>query len=164
MSSAGKGSPSPQARTRIELVRGHWSLGERDEALVCLERLAAAEPAAGGLRELVEELRAELESESESALGERFAALVRQLSAVEPIAPLSGSPLVTGTLASLLVEQGHTEQALAVAEDVLRTRPDDVRARAVRERLRASQLARVIERLEHWLGNIERLKRGSAQA
>ena len=156
--------PTAQARTRLELARGHWSLGEQDESLVCLERLAAAEPEAAGLAGLVEELRGELGSQDAGGIGMRLAALARRLQALEPVAPRAGSPLVTGTLASLLVEQGHTEQALAVAEDVLRARPDDAHALAVRERVRGGPAQRALDRLERWLGNIERLKRGSAQA
>jgi hypothetical protein len=161
--SSGSG-PSPQARTRLELARGHWSLGEREEALLCLERLAGAEPEAEGLAPLVEELRREPGLGAEGALGERFAALARRLQPPEPIAPAPGSPLATGTLASLLVEQGHREQALAVAEGVLRDRPDDARALAVRERVRGGHTQRSLARLERWLGNLERLKRRGAQA
>ena len=158
------GPVGTKARIRLELARGHWSLGEREEALVCLERLAASEPEAEGLGALVEELHAELASEGPAELVERFAALARLLEPPEAIAPAVDSPLVTGTLASLLVEQGHAEQALAVAEGVLRSRPDDPRALAVRERLRGSQTQRIVERLESWLARIERSKRGSAPA
>jgi hypothetical protein len=151
-----------QARTRLELARGHWSLGERDEALVCLERLADLDAAADGLVALVGELQSECGSDDAPA--QRLAALARRLRPEEPVAPPAGSPLATGTLASLLVEQGHAQQALAVAEDVLRARPDDARALAVRERVRGGQTQRVLERLERWLSNIDRLKRRGAQA
>lgn len=164
MTGAGTGQSSTAARTRLELARGHWSLGEREEALVCLERLAATDPEAEGLAALVDELHAELGIEGPADLAERFGALARQLEPPQPLAPAADSPLVTGTLASLLVEQGHAEQALAVAEGVLRSRPDDPRALAVRERLRGDQSQRILERLETWLANIERAKRGSAPA
>jgi hypothetical protein len=130
---------------RLELARGHWSLGERDEALVCLERLANIDVRAEGA--------------GDDAVAGRLEALGRRLRPSEPIAPAPGSPLATGTLASLLVEQGHGAAALAVAEDVLRARPDDERALAVRERVRGGSSRRALERLERWLSNLERLKR-----
>jgi hypothetical protein len=163
MTLAGKTGAMQQARTRLELARGHWSLGERDEAVVCLERLAALDAAAEGLLALVEDLQTDCGTDGDSP-AQRLAALARRLRPDDPIAPPAGSPLVTGTLASLLVEQGHAQQALAVAEDVLRARPDDARALAVRERVRGGQAQRVLERLERWLSNIDRLKRRGAQA
>ena len=149
-----------RAKTRLELARGHWSLGEREEAVVCLERLADADPGAQGLVPLIEELREDCGAQSAAACGARLEALARRLAPAEPIAPAPGSPLATGTLASLLVDQGHGAAALAVAEDVLRARPDDARALAVRERVRGGgQPRRALERLERWLGDIERLRR-----
>ena len=41
-------------------------------------------------------------------------------------------------LAKLLADQGYSEKALRVAEDVLRKNPDDQRASAVRDRLQAN--------------------------
>jgi hypothetical protein len=147
---------------RLDLARGHWSLGERDEALVCLERLADIDARAEGLAPLVEEL---LLGAGDDAVAGRLEALGRRLRPPEPITPAPGSPLATGTLASLLVEQGHGAAALAVAEDVLRARPDDERALAVRERVRGGASRRALERLERWLSNLERLKRsGGARA
>lgn len=155
---------SAVARTRLELARGHWSLGEREEALVCLERLASAEPRSPGLADLVGEWSSEVDADGPPDLAGRFSALAQELRPPQPIAPAADSPLVTGTIASLLVEQGHAEQALAVAEGVLRSRPDDPRALAVRERLLGGPVPRIVERLERWLANIERAKRGSAPA
>jgi hypothetical protein len=155
MTSAGGTGQAQRARTRLELARGHWSLGEREEALICLERLADSDLQAEGLAALVEELR---EDPLEASVAERLEQLARRLNPPEPIAPQPGSPLATGTLASLLVDQGHGAAALAVAENVLRARPDDARALAVRERVRGGP-QRSIERLERWLGDIERLRR-----
>jgi hypothetical protein len=147
-----------QARTRLELARGHWSLGECDEAVLCLERLAAADPGAEGLAALLQELREDL-AVTPDALSERIDALVRRLPPAEPIAPAPESPLATGTLAGLLAEQGHGAAALEVAEGVLRARPDDQRALAVREQVHGVRTRRALERLERWLGEIERIRR-----
>jgi hypothetical protein len=159
MSGAGASGQTQRARTRLELARGHWSLGEHEEALVCLERLEESDPQAAGLAALVEELRDDPSAGAPADVAERLEALARRLNPPAPIAPLPGSPLATGTLASLLVDQGHGAAALAVAEDVLRARPDDVRALAVRERVRGGQPQRALERLERWLGQIERRRR-----
>ena len=64
--------------------------------------------------------------------------------------------LSTSTLAELLADQGHAEQALRVAEDVLRRDPEDTRAQAVRGRLQPKRSARErqIAELERWLANL----------
>jgi hypothetical protein len=70
----------------------------------------------------------------------------------------------TSTVAELLAEQGHTDKALAVTDDVLRRNPRDERALAMRERLMAGdhrkspEVARVLER---WLANAVRAGRRS---
>jgi hypothetical protein len=163
-------APGWQARTRLELARGHWSLGEHGEALACLERLADADPHVEGLAALIEELRSDAVAVPDD-VSQRLRGLEQRVHPARPIAPPSGSPLVTGTLASLLVDQGHAAEALAIAEDVLRERPGDARALAVRERVRGPERGAcsdpsrgAIERLEKWLAAIQRLKRGEARA
>lgn len=76
----------------------------------------------------------------------------------------------TSTLAELYAAQGLPKRALDAAEDVLRRNPGDERARALRDRMLAGQSegddsddlarahARVIEELERWLRNVERLR------
>ena len=156
MSGAGGSEQAQRSKMRLELARGHWSLGEREEAVVCLERLAESDPQAEGLATLVEELRGDPEARGADDARERLERLARRLDPPRAIAPLPGSPLATGTLASLLVDQGHGAAALAVAEDVLRARPDDARALAVRERVRGARPHGALERLERWLADIER--------
>jgi hypothetical protein len=156
--------PGWQARTRLELARGHWSLGEPAEALLCLERLVAVEPAAEGLSELLEDLRDELGLSGPDDLRERLAALEKRVRRPEPVVPPASSPLATGTLASLFVDQGHAVQGLALARDVLRERPEDARARQVFERVHVERTQRVIERLERWLAGIRRSRGGEVHA
>lgn len=76
--------------------------------------------------------------------------------------PLPSTP----TVAELLAEQGHTDRALAVTDDVLRRNPRDARALAMRERLvagdhrKSAEVARVLER---WLENAVRAGRRSQE-
>jgi hypothetical protein len=83
------------------------------------------------------------------------------------------APLATPTVARLLAEQGHPEQALLIAADVLRRNPDDARALAVRaslerpaapERTPSGRNGRIVAELERWLGNLVRRKQGGAWA
>ncbi|MFQ5698671.1 MAG: tetratricopeptide repeat protein [Myxococcota bacterium] len=147
---------------RLELAQGHWDIGEYEEALLCLER--ALSDARGGpqdprLAELASALAGGLTwragDAASSALRARLDRVVTQASEVESLS----SPLATPTLAGLLLEQGHPQQARRVAEEALRRRPEDPRARAVWTRLAQEEAAtsgrprrqRTIEELERWL-------------
>ena len=149
-------SDSSQAEIRLQLARGHWSLGERDEAIECLLRAAAGDPELGGLVEQVDKFALECDDP-------RLAALQEQL--FTGLAPDQEppSPLHTATMAELLADQGHEARALRVAEDVLSRNPGDERAQAVQQRLTrpAAGRSKKTVALERWLGRIrERGHRG----
>lgn len=160
---------------RLDLARGHWALGEHDDAIFCLERVAQDDPSTPNLLELAESFLAELAGGTEQALlTDRLNELCRHVMEAEgKRAPEERSNLATSTLAELLERQGHAERALAVAEDVLRRDPADERAREVRGRLlaqadpappdgRREQLAE----LERWLDNLRTRppRRGAVRA
>ena len=162
-------------RIRVDLARGHWQLGERADALACLERSAAASPLYDGLLALVESCLEDLESGGAEELALRLAALRAQIldAQDEHSAEAMPAPLATSTVARLLADQGHPEKALAVAADVLRRNPSDARALAVRaslaqprppRRSQSSTNARVVAELQHWLANLSRQKHGGASA
>lgn len=170
---------------RLELAEGHWDIGEYDEALLCLER-ALEDATVGAGRNAQDPRLAELAStlaggltwragdDANEILRARLDRVVAQASAVESLS----SPLSTPTLASLLLEQGHPEQARRVAEEALRRKPGDPRARAVWTRsaeenaapLERGHRQRTIAELERWqsrlrarfegLGNRDRSQRG----
>lgn len=165
-------------RIRVDLARGHWQLGERAEAIACLERASAAAPLHDGLLQLVESCLEDLESGGAEELALRLAALRAQIldAQDEHAAEAMPAPLATPTVAKLLADQGHPEKALAVADDVLRRHPGDARALAVRASLaprpqqrppgsQSDSQSRVVAELERWLGNLaRRRKHGGAWA
>jgi tetratricopeptide (TPR) repeat protein len=169
-------------RIRVELARGHWQLGERPEAVACLERAASQAPLHDGLLPLVETCLEDLEAGGTEELALRLAALRAQIMDAQDAhsAEAMPAPLATPTVARLLAEQGHPEKALAVADDVLRRHPGDERALAVRASLapptppptpptpptrpHLSSNARVIAELERWLGKLAQRKHGGAWA
>jgi tetratricopeptide (TPR) repeat protein len=168
-------SANEATRIRVDLARGHWQLGERQEAIVCLESAAAALPLYDGLLAFVEVCLEDLEAGGAEELALRLSALRAQL--LDALDELSAeampAPLATSTVARLLAEQGHPEKALAVAADVLRRNPGDARALAVRaslEKTRPAQQsqpsanARVVVELEGWLAKLARRKAGGARA
>ena len=156
---------------RLELARGHWALGEYEEALCCLERRAREGGGGLRLRTLAESLVQEAETlpgSGPSAWSERLRDLARParagrmergFDALEATSP----SLTTSTLAELLARQGHEDRALLVAEDVLRRNPRDARALALKRRIvegaPAKREARVIEELERWLVSARRRSR-----
>ena len=171
---------------RLELARGHWELGEHDLALLCLERAVIEAPDAPELgcvrvdgrataRATVRRPLEELELRLVPAEGEAATSPdsdIGQLRIEEPEAnsgpraePAALGQLAartTSTLAELLADQGMLEQALRVAEDVLRRDPSDARAHAVRDRLQGSSSHRSeIAALEQWLAVIERRQSGT---
>jgi len=168
-------SANEATRIRVELARGHWQLGERSEAIACLERAAAAVPLYDGLLARVESCLEDLESGGAEELALRLAALRAQVldAQDEHSAVAMPAPLATSTVARLLAEQGHPERARAVADDVLRRNPGDARALAVRASLekprpairsQSSSNARVVTELERWLANLARRNHGGAWA
>lgn len=150
-------------KIRMNLARGHWSLGEFDAALECLERAAAQDHEHPGLRELLEALFGDAAADAPPEV-------VAQLRSVMHVVVTTASdevelptPLATATMAGLLAEQGHEEQARAVTEDVLRRNPDDELALAVRAKLNpddASRQRRVVAELERWLRNARHPRQG----
>ncbi len=168
-------SADEATRMRVDLARGHWQLGERAEAITCLERAVSALPLHDGLLAFVESCLEDLEAGGAEELALRLAALRAQL--LDALDDLSveamPAPLATSTVARLLAEQGHPEKALAVADDVLRRNPGDARALAVRASLEKTQPAqrphsssngRVVAELERWLAVLARRKHGGAWA
>ncbi|HTO53546.1 MAG TPA: hypothetical protein VMR50_09185 [Myxococcota bacterium] len=166
-------SSKNSATLRLELARMHWALGERAEAVGALEKNGQALGDPESLLALVDEYLEELEAGDAVDLAARLAGL--RARAVEALEARDSAelppPLVTPTVARLLADQGHSEKALAVTDDLLRRNPRDVRARAVRdaltakpERPRDENHAPVIEELERWLGNLARRKQGGALA
>jgi tetratricopeptide (TPR) repeat protein len=150
-----------RTRIRLELARGHWRLGERDEALACLERVEDPAAQAADAAALLRELEQSADLDPGSPLAERLRGLAARFAPKLPI-----SPLATPTLATLLAEQGRDRDALAVADQLLQRDPEDPRALAVRQRIAASATRRraAIARLERWLANVRRNAQGDAWA
>lgn len=158
--------PSGRARVerRLELAAGHWELGEHPEAVVALERAVSEEPRSERIAALAEGWLQELDPGCEADLRERLHALC-----VAARADGDLPPVATSTVAELLAEQGHVDQAQRVADEVLRRNPTDERALTVRRRLRPvepvqtaptgvdpGRAERISSELERWLGNLER--------
>jgi tetratricopeptide (TPR) repeat protein len=151
------------AELRLDLARGHWSLGERDDAIFCLERCAEAAPDFAPLRDLALGFLGELTDDVDDLLAERLRALCAALPADAQEESPPPAVITTPTFAQVLAGQGHTERALEVADAVLARSPDDERALAVREELAADvpdvgELPRyaLIRQLEAWLANARR--------
>ncbi len=154
-----------RAEARVQIARGHWSLGESEEALAALDRAIAENASHPPLREFLDAIALEV---GDDPLAERLRALRAKLEtggrapSAEAGPASDGMPsLSTSTLAELLADQGHAEQALRVAEDVLRRDPEDTRAQAVRGRLQPKRSARErqIAELERWLANLRGSRR-----
>ncbi|MEE8557273.1 MAG: hypothetical protein V3T14_05250 [Myxococcota bacterium] len=146
---------------RISLAEGHWALGEHAEALRSLEGALEENAEHPSLPHLLATLRARIRAgEAPSELAAKLDALAGRLPAgtgLEESSELDELPaLTTSTVAELFAEQGLHDKALRVAEDVLRRRPDDDRARSLLSRL--SDLDREedsrVSRLESWLGRV----------
>ncbi|HTO71721.1 MAG TPA: hypothetical protein VMR31_17810 [Myxococcota bacterium] len=160
------------AKLRLELARLHWALAERAEAVTALERAAkldGADPEAVLLA--VDACLEELEAGDAPDLAARLAGLrARAVEAIEARDQADlPAPLETPTFAKLLADQGHSERALVVADNLLRRNPADARALAVREAItarppRRTSHARTLAELERWLHNLESRKQGGAFA
>jgi tetratricopeptide (TPR) repeat protein len=159
-------------KMRLELARAHWALGERAEAVTALERGVQQPFDPEALLSLVDAFLEELEAGDAVDLAARLAGL--RARAVELLEARDNAdlpaPLASPTLVKLLADQGHAEKALAVADDLLRRNPADVRALAVRDAITAKPVrapnthARTIAILERWLANLARRKQGGAFA
>ena len=149
---------------RLELAAGHWELGEHPEAVVALERAASEDPRSERIGALAEGWLRELDPGFEAELRERLHALCVAVRADGDLPPVA-----TSTMAELLAEQGHVDQAQRVADEVLRRNPTDERALAVRRRLQLTppiptasgavnpgRVNRITSELERWLANLER--------
>lgn len=149
---------------RLDIVRNHLALGEADEALHNLGKAIADDPGEPELLALLQqpETALVLPAEGLRALQDR----VRAARWGEEAAETLGPPLATPTMAQLLADQGHSEKALQVAEDVLRRDPEDRRARAVHSALTHAPetLSAQIEPLERWLARIRRRRQEDACA
>jgi uncharacterized protein HemY len=153
---------------RIRLAEGHWRLGEHDEALRCLERAVEEDPEDSELCRFLERLESAVaQGEGPAGLLKPLRRLLGRLGAEELVAgeplPAEGEadelpPLSTSTIAELFAEQGLTDKAVRVAEDVLGRNPGDERARRLMARLSrpGDPRTRWIATLERWLGNLER--------
>ncbi len=159
---------------RIDLARGHWSLGEHEEAVACIERALSEVPDPSPLMVLIGTM---LDDVSAEPVVERLIAVRdRVLAQMETRAGFElGEPMSTPTMAQLLAAQGHAEQARAVAEDALRKDPENERARAVRDSLAQpaappaaaavdGNKARTIATLERWLAAAQRRMQRKANA
>ena len=150
---------------RLALIEGHWALGEYEEALCAAERAREGAASDPRLRSCLQALR---ERSEVAGVGPgvvaRLAEFVRLVGAHADASPAvgPGPALATPTLAELLAQQGHSGQALRVAEDAVRKNPDDARARAIANRLRAPSSATARRRvvLERWLGYFRRRRQG----
>ncbi len=154
---------------RLELVAGHWCLGEHDQALACLSRAIDTEPNEPRIGKLVNRLLAEVEqgaagAEVREVLEHLKARVACEAALAQPVE--AGFALATPTMAELLEQQGHRERALQVAQDVLRRRPGDARALAVRKRLcpRSEPHEQQIAVLERWLDYFRHRRQGEARA
>jgi tetratricopeptide (TPR) repeat protein len=149
---------------RLDIVRNHLALGESEEALHNLGKAISDDPEEPELLALLEqpETALVLPAEGLKALKER----VRASQCGDEAAESLGPPLATPTMAQLLADQGHSEKALQVAEDVLRRDPEDERARAVKSALRdaSGACSARIEPLERWLAQIRRRRQEDACA
>jgi tetratricopeptide (TPR) repeat protein len=154
---------------RLELVAGHWCLGEHDQALACLSRAIDTEPDEPRIGQLVTRLLAEVEqgaagTEVREVLEHLKTRVASEAALAQPVE--AGFALATPTMAELLEQQGHRERALQVAQDVLRRHPGDARALAVRDRLhpRPEAHEQQIAVLERWLDYFRHRRQGEARA
>ena len=146
---------------RIRLAEGHWALGEHAEALRSIEWALEENAKHPRLPQLLATLRALIRAgEAPGELGAELDALAERLppgTAFEEASELDEFPaLTTATVAELFAEQGLHDKALRVAEDVLRRRPDDDRARSLLSRLSDLDVEEDsrVSRLESWLGRV----------
>jgi uncharacterized protein HemY len=150
---------------RIRLVEGHWALGEFEEALHAVERAMDEDPSHPGLLPLLKRLQISIDGgQAPEEVREVLEHLATRLPGALPGTPEpaweeereNSSPLATSTVAELFAEQGLSDKAVRVAEDVLRRNPDDERARRLLSRLAPPAPDPRIAVLERWLSNVQR--------
>jgi uncharacterized protein HemY len=153
---------------RIRLAEGHWALGEYEEALQAVERAMDEDPSHRGLLPLLKRLQVSIDGgEAPEEAREVLEHLASRVPGAQPgtAEPAweedereSSSPLATSTVAELFAEQGLPDKAVRVAEDVLRRKPDDERARRLLSRLAPPRPVPDprIAVLERWLSNVRR--------
>ena len=147
---------------RLELSKGHWSLGEFEDAVIALERRALEGPVEDALLEMANRFLDDLGgAEAEGALADRLRRLAEQATpeVLEPVGALPSPTLTTATMAEVLAGQGHNNQALEIAKDVLRRNPDDARAKALKGNLSSNgdpPDPLLIQELERWLETAQR--------
>ena len=153
---------------RLDLSRGHWALGEFEEAVIALERRALEGPLDETVLELANRFLDDLGgANAEGSLADRLRRLVEQASpeVLDPLDALPSPTLTTATMAEVLAGQGHSDQALEIAKDVLRRNPDDSRAKTLEGNLSGGPDVdhALIAELERWLANATR-RAGRSQA
>ncbi len=178
-------STKDPTQLRIEVARGHWSLGEHAEAVACLERAVgkvsdhnplmvlvgtllddvAAGPVVDRLIAVRDRLLGCMEDEADFEVPAEASPPEGPILDAEPLTDLGAIPAsaATPTMAQLLADQGHADSARAVAEDALRRNPTDARALAVRNSLNPDPRARTIARLERWRGVAQRRSKTARQ-
>jgi tetratricopeptide (TPR) repeat protein len=172
---------------RLRLVEDHWSLGEDEEALRCLERAIDEDPNDPGIAEQVRLLRASAESDHHPVeIRERLDEVAARVFGSEeegepepvpvetPEEPDEDFPVemaeeeeeglpavATSTVAELLADQGLHEKARQVANEVLERSPSDERARTLLRKLSGDEAreGNPIQALERWLTQVRRVRR-----
>jgi len=131
------------------------------QALICYRRALALNPASPLTGELSGKIDALASREHDPYAPE----------AVDETAPLSriGPDFYTMTLAELYIRQGHLDMAADVLEEMIRKEPQDRKAQARLSEVRmkigkrsgdglSARRAAVIDELERWLKNMDRIK------
>ena len=148
---------------RLMLAKGHWALGEYDQALACVEASFEETGDVAQVSELLQIFQDGVSEgpanpEAQSKLDQWFEQFNETSAPGEPSAVLGSAVLATPTMAQLMADQGHHDEAAEIAEDVLRRNPADEQAMAVLDEISGSSrhddnLALIAE-LERWLANV----------
>ena len=156
---------------RLMLAKGHWTLGEYDFALRCIEASFEETGDVGQVSELLQTFQSELSdgppnADAQAKLDEWFEQF-NGTSMASISTPVAESPvLATPTIAHLMAKQGHHDEALEIAESVLRRNPADEQAIAVLDEIAAERAPsggdtdslHLIMELERWLANATQLR------
>ena len=121
---------------RLELARGHWTLGEHHEAAACLERAVKMDPTSLALAELLDAFTADPVADigaHERLMGVR--AMVEKAVEEGEAEVALGAGMETPTMAELLASQGHVARATEVCEAILTREPENTRVRALLDRM-----------------------------
>lgn len=151
---------------RLMLAKGHWKLGEYDLALSSIEASFEETGDVGQVSELLQGFQDELlkgvaNPEAQAKLDEWFEQFNGTSTAAMP-SPVSESPvLATPTLAQLMADQGHHDEAVEIAESALKRDPANEKAMAVLDEISGEASPSnegVIQELERWLTNARQLR------